>query len=546
LTSSLAANHPGYESVLAWKGSLFLRQQRQRAFASGNPEARQIQGQLADTSRQLGRLYNASPKPEEAEAYRKQLAELAQKQEQLEAELSRLSAPFAQAKARAKLTPEALAAMLPPKGALVDMLEYSHYTLSKTGKSQDRWERRYLAWVLRPGKPVAQVPMGSADGINDLISRWRTGIAKRVAPVEGEADPALAQRDKVLGPLLPHLDGVETLLISPDSQLGTLPFAARPGRDKSKYLIEELEVAVVPFAQALPDLMAPGKPSKPDNNLLVALGDVSYGGDPGKSPAGALDAPRGDKTTAWNPLPATKAEVEILAKRLGSAFPSGTVELLQQDSATEGALRAKAVSARWLHLATHGYFSPPEVKPLGFADEQRQRGMFVSMERERVSGTSPGLLSGIVLAGANQPPVIGKDDGILTASEVQDLDLTGVEQAVLSACETGLGQSAGGEGLLGLQRGFQLAGCRTEVASMWKVPDGATKELMTRYYDNIWDGKMPKGQALRKAQLAILRGEVPLGSLRGPQLEALPQPTTKPGGTPPIFWAAWVLSGAWN
>lgn len=76
--------------------------------------------------------------------------------------------------------------------------------------------------------------------------------------------------------------------------------------------------------------------------------------------------------------------------------------------------------------------------------------MFVS--DQSLSGYHPGLLSGLALAGANRPTE--EDDGILTAEEISSLDLGGCELAVLSACETGLGRTAGGEGLLGLQHTF--------------------------------------------------------------------------------------------
>src|SRR5213078_1602900 len=109
------------------------------------------------------------------------------------------------------------------------------------------------------------------------------------------------------------------------------------------------------------------------------------------------------------------------------------------------------------------------------------------LDRVGVAGFHPGLLSGIVLAGANRPPQAGQDDGILTALEVAELDLGQVELATLSACETGLGEVAGGEGLLGLQRAFQVAGARSVVASLWKVDDRATQELMGAFYKAYWD-----------------------------------------------------------
>jgi CHAT domain-containing protein len=162
--------------------------------------------------------------------------------------------------------------------------------------------------------------------------------------------------------------------------------------------------------------------------------------------------------------------------------------------------------------------------------------------RQGISGFHPGLLSGLVLAGANRPAEPGADDGILTALEVAELDLSGVELATLSACETGLGEVAGGEGLLGLQRAFQTAGARSVVASLWQVDDEATRKLMVRFYENLWRAKEPLGKlaALREAQLWMLREGVKRGLVRLPDKEATA------GRTPPYYWAAFVLSGDWR
>jgi CHAT domain-containing protein len=157
-----------------------------------------------------------------------------------------------------------------------------------------------------------------------------------------------------------------------------------------------------------------------------------------------------------------------------------------------------------------------------------------------------------VLAGANRPLEAEHDDGILTAFEVSELDLEHVELVTLSACETGLGQSAGGEGVLGLQRAFQVAGAHTVISSLWKVPDQATQMLMVRFYENLWQKKMGKLAALREAQLWMLHEGVKKPELwRGLNLAA-PQklPTDKPAdtaaGLPPYYWAAFVLSGDWR
>ena len=127
------------------------------------------------------------------------------------------------------------------------------------------------------------------------------------------------------------------------------------------------------------------------------------------------------------------------------------------------------------------------------------------------------------------------------------MNLSKVDLAVLSACETGLGKVAGGEGLLGLQRAFQVSGAGTTVASLWQVDDAATRALMDEFYRNLWEKKLPKIEALRQAQLKMLREYDPQkGTLRGVggvrQLDA----DAKPQRLPPFYWAAWVLSGDWR
>jgi CHAT domain-containing protein len=181
-------------------------------------------------------------------------------------------------------------------------------------------------------------------------------------------------------------------------------------------------------------------------------------------------------------------------------------------------------------------------------DEAEREAAATLFHREGISGWHPGLLSGLVLAGANRPAEPDRDDGILTALEVAELDLRGVELAVLSACETGLGEVAGGEGLLGLQRAFQVAGAQSVVASLWQVDDESTRKLMERFYENLWHNKMSKLEALRQAQLALLRE----GRTRGPGATQPDDPKKKAQAkplearTPPFFWAGFVLSGDWR
>ncbi len=140
--------------------------------------------------------------------------------------------------------------------------------------------------------------------------------------------------------------------------------------------------------------------------------------------------------------------------------------------------------------------------------------------------------------------------GVLTAEEIVDWDLSRCDLAVLRACETGLGQSANGEGVLGLQHAFQIAGARTTITTLWQIPDAATHKLMTRFYTNLWQKKMGKLAALREAQLWMLREGVSdpgvkRGLVRDPKDVAAPK-VADDGRLPSFYWAAFTLAGNWR
>jgi CHAT domain-containing protein len=141
------------------------------------------------------------------------------------------------------------------------------------------------------------------------------------------------------------------------------------------------------------------------------------------------------------------------------------------------------------------------------------------------------LLSGLALAGANRRSAAGpdEDDGILTAEEVASLDLAGVEWAVLSACNTGLGAVAAGEGVLGLRRAFQVAGVRTVIMSLWSVEDRATREWMEALYRARFSQHFDTADSVREASLAFIRDRRARGQ-----------------SAHPFYWAGFVAAGDWR
>ena len=353
-------------------------------------------------------------------------------------------------------------------------------------------------------------------------------------------------------PLEKQVASAKTLLISPNALTAPLPWPALRIKDPDVCLLYQFAVAIVPIARFLPELMAraPAQESTAAQPKVLLVGDVDFGATPGVTElaANSRSAARGHSATQWQSLPGTRQEVAAIKGSVAKRFGNSSVTELSGAGATESAIRQQAEKHRYLHFSTHGFFAPPEVASASSTSAQGSRSAPESMSSQQdVSGFHPGLLSGLVLAGANRPVEEDHEDGILTALEVAEMDLGSVELATLSACETGLGATGGGEGLLGLQRAFQAAGAKTVIAGLWKVPDEATQVLMSRFYDNLWQKRMSKVEALREAQLWMLRegGQPNSRSTRGLAVDE-DQPAEIGKRLPPYYWAAFVLSGDWR
>lgn len=247
-------------------------------------------------------------------------------------------------------------------------------------------------------------------------------------------------------------------------------------------------------------------------------------GEPEQAPQIAANAPkpkpapqarkRRDVTTGkelsdvyFDRLLETSAEAQAIKTLFPSASP------LTGTQATESALK-QADAPRILHIATHGFFLAD--RPA--APVARTRGLDASVNIE-----NPLLRSGLALTGANLRKGASDDDGILTAMEASGLNLWGTKLVTLSACETGLGEVKTGEGVYGLRRALALAGAETQVMSLWKVDDKATREWMTDYYTGLKNG-LGRGEALRQVQLKMLKQK---------------------NRQHPFYWASFIQSGEW-
>jgi CHAT domain-containing protein/Tfp pilus assembly protein PilF len=450
----------------------------------------------------------------------RELAQYADERDRLERELAKDLPILARWDEREKQTPDDLARALPPGAVFVDTLAYSRCEIDPAVKDRggEKITPSYLAFVIAPGQPVRRVELGAAEPIHQAVRAWREAIEKGT---DSRAAEELGKR--VWEPIARHLPpGARTLYLAADGDLGRVPWAALPV-SRDRVLLEELSLATVPHGPFLLEQLQ-NPPKQTGADTVLALGDVTYG------------------TPAWPALPGTRLEIEALAPLAPAA-----VVTLSKTKATAALLAETLPTVRYAHIATHGEFRAAELA----AEKKREQEALASWreglgaEGRRVAARNPQGYVGLVLANGE----------LLTGLRLLDLPLDNLKLVTLSACETGLGEYTGGEGVQGLQRAFHLAGCPNVVASLWKVNDAATAALMAQFYHELWVNKKPPIEALREAQLTIYRHPERIAALAGergrPALAAAARlgsaatakPDEKPKTTPTRLWAAFVLSG---
>lgn len=203
-------------------------------------------------------------------------------------------------------------------------------------------------------------------------------------------------------------------------------------------------------------------------------------------------------------LSGTAAEGEVAVSLLAKHYGEKPTILTDRE-ACAAAVRALR-SPRVLVLATHGYVLPSR-----------------EPDKEKPSSENPLLQCGLLLAGCNLPG--GESVGVLTGLDVAGLDLRGTELAVLSACETGLGEVRSGEGVAGLRQAFQLAGAQSVIATLWQVPDRDSAILMSSFFGRIANTPS-RDVTLAEAQREMIKNR-----------------RDRSGATHPYFWAAYTLTG---
>lgn len=424
----------------------------------------------------------------------------------LEAESEEILRDLDRVEARIRQQSPALAALTRPRpltsDAVRDLLDEGTVALSFYLGT----ERSYGWWITSDG--IATFDLPPRARIEAAVERVHRDLA-RFDPEERSAEQRRAAElsEMLLGPVAERLAG-QRLVVIPDGALAYLPFSALPlpagapgvtaGRE---LVVDHHEVLSVPSASALAVLRRSRAAHSPAAGLLAVVADPVFGiGDPRvrQTTSATADTPGGlareGSSQRFKPslerLPATRQEAQDL---LALAAPAPTFAALDFDASRDTVLAGRLDGFGVVHFATHG-----------------------------VLDTERPALSGLMLSRVG--PRGEPRDGFLGLHDVYNLRLS-ADLVVLSGCQTALGRRLRGEGLVGLVRGFFHAGTPRVLASLWKVDDRATEELMGRFYRHLWrDGASPAA-ALRAAQSELRRGRRFRDS---------------------AHWAGFVLAGDWR
>jgi CHAT domain-containing protein len=469
------------ETRLNRQGLLAEIERQQALLKASSSETLRLAEQIAQIDRLLAsvRLQPSQREP------------LRQQRQQLEAQLYRLLPalkidPVSNAQVATALKAAA------PQGLLVEFQKYRPY--DRDAKSRLSWGiARYVALLLKPDGTSRAIPLGEAKAIDEAVKTALTATVKNEQR-QTQALAVLSQR--VLGPLQPHLSGVQVLFLSPDGELNRVPFAALPSpTDPGRYLNEAFQLRILTTGRDLVRLQQPIQAAggqSAGSNLLLA--DPDYG-----PPSTATSATA--NSFSFLPLPYTKAEAEQLKGLLHVPEP-----FLGREATASQVLRSRG--PRVLHIATHGYFQPEVFTTAGtrlMASRAADGSGFATAQlyqpnsQLQLENQEPLQRIYLALAGANIPTANAADDGRLTAAEAAGMDLAGTELVTLSACDTARGEIRSGEGVYGLQRALTVAGARSTLLSLWRVGDQRTAVFMAEFYKRLKAGQ-PRADALRDTQ----------------------------------------------
>lgn len=520
LVISVLAKHPEmisapvYQEVIRSRALVADEMARRQKNMNRNndPElARLLQELDAARSTLLALEQDGKNKTASAEA----IQEATDKMERAEAAVARRSAGFRDEERVSAVALDDVRRNL-PKGSV--LVSYVHYGRSAVEKVDPKSEKTaaYAAIVFHPETGALRLfDLGDGHEIDALIESARktvdtemqSGVMGGKRNERAFRESAGALRARIWDPLRPEFAGAKLLLVVPDGEVNLIPFAAFPDGDGYwldhgpviHTLSSERDLVPEESTSTKSGLVAIGNPEF--NRASDSNGQLLAAATPGTTRSATLSCDE-FKQVEFHPLPESALEVQDIAAQWQAAkLPGEAAQLLGADATRDSFLR-EAVRGRVLHVATHAF-----------------------LLSKSCGDGNPLLHSGLVFAGANS----SRESSILTAQQIASMDLSGVSWAVLSACNTGAGELHDGEGVLGLQRAFRVAGARSVIMTLWPVDDDMSRRYMHELYAERFGRGASTADSIWSASRKLLADRRAAGL-----------------STHPWYWAGFVGSGSWE
>ncbi len=561
-----------------------IASRRRESHLDVRAEVAELVASARSLRQRLSRLLVMGSEAGSAERYAAQLAELRAELGTAERAIAERSAPLGREMERARIGVAEVLDGLPSDSALVAYVLYDRLAGESPGRAGPvpdpaRSARpSYLAFVAARGSASLRfVDLGGAAEIDALIEAYAAAAGARPgggADVEAPPREASAPgggrdgspddagsgelvRRRLWDPVAGSLGAARLVFVVPDGSIHRLNFATLPS-EPGRYLLET--GPLLHRLSAERDLVLV-RGARPAGKGLFVLGGPDYdgravpevvaGGEARASSAAAAPGAQASPRKLHRSAPAACGEMRSLrfkalagarqeAEEVASLWREerkpardregvpGDALLMTGAAASEAAFKRWAPGRRVLHIATHGFFM---LQPCGVGGPVTPAALGRNTVARR-SGDDFMHLCGLALAGANRRHEVALDgpeeDGILTSEEIVSVDLSGVEWAVLSACDTGAGAIRAGEGVLGLGRAFEIAGASTIILSLWEIEDDAARAWMRHLYRGRTAG-LSTAESVRRASLDLLDGQRRLGR-----------------STHPFFWGSFIAVGDWR
>jgi tetratricopeptide (TPR) repeat protein len=514
MAKRLSSATSSYESALVTKGLQLQTLSKLLTYVRQSKDTL-LQSQYEQYQAWRSQQVNPNTKPTLASQLRNQSDSLYQV-------MARKSAVLRNFKAAFKITAKQIQQKLKSNEAAIEFVHFHYYN----GK---RWtdSTYYAALVLRPGWAAPRMVYLCEQRALDSLVALRPNEVRDAAYIEriygyGGRGPGVVSLTKaprslytlLWQPIDSLLSGVTNIYYSPSGLLHRLNLSAIATSVPRQRLADKYPNWVQ--LRSTRELALPKESVNYPKNALL-MGGIEYNLDTlayrranarfanhnrsgGEATAGTA------RNNPLNFLEYTDEEIANAGTALRkAAFKADTLRGLQASEEALYHFIQGGKSPRILHLATHGFFMEDTLT-------RRKRDDKLQFEKEPafMVSNNPMLRSGLLLAGGNnawvgKPVPVNQADGILTAAEVSVLDLRQTELVVLSACETGLGDIKGTEGVFGLQRAFKIAGAKYLLMSLWQVKDDVTSLFMSDFYKRWLQDKMSI-RAAYDAAIANLRG----------------------------------------